>query len=215
MSVIEQISQTPTGRIIALNVSLEVYEVEHAPFYREYVEGYVVDNMTGATLNHNAIVYFIYGMLDIYFALRPLGQVIGQPYQMRLPAFPNRRREPDLMVVLNAHQERLHQAYILGAPDICIEVVSVESSLRDTNEKLKEYEAGGVPEYWLIDPTLSEATFYRLDSAGVYQLQPHTAEGWYRTPTLPNFALPLEMLWRQRLPSLLEAGDWVRSRLAD
>ena len=38
-----------------------------------------------------------------------------------------------------------------GAADICIEVISPESVIRDRGEKFEEYERGGVGEYWIFD----------------------------------------------------------------
>jgi len=203
----------PNGRIIAVNISLETYESDHAPFYREYIEGYVVDNITGATLNHNGIVYFLYGLLDAYLGLRPVGRVIGQPYQMRLPAFPNRRREPDILVILNEHQDRLSESHIQGAPDICIEVISAESIDRDRDEKFKEYEVGGIPEYWLIDPLQAQAQFYRLGADGRYEAQPMDSDGHYQTPLLPGFSLPVARLWGQRMPNMIEVVEMARQML--
>lgn len=44
-------------------------------------------------------------------------------------------REPDLMVVLTAHEDCIKQTYLEGVADIVVEVVSQESVARDCGEK--------------------------------------------------------------------------------
>ena len=64
--------------------------------------------MSPSHYKHKKLIYFLYQLLDTYFALRrPIGEVIGQPFVLRLPAFPNRRREPDLFVVLDTNSHEL------------------------------------------------------------------------------------------------------------
>ena len=132
---------------------------------------------------------------------------------MRLPAFPNRRREPDLMIVLKTNPHELKDTYLDGAADICIEVVSEESIDRDHGEKFREYEVGGVPEYWIIDPLHDEARFYRLNDQGRYERQSEDAAGNYRTPTLPGLALHVPTLWQDELPGAGATVQLVTAQL--
>ena len=94
-------------------------------------------------------------------AYNPIGRVLGEPFVMRLPEFPKRRREPDLMVVLQSNPNKLTETYMDGAADICIEIVSPGTVGTDHGAKLYEYEKGGVQEYWIIDPIRDECRFYR------------------------------------------------------
>ncbi len=189
----------PAGDIIAADVSLEDYMEHYAADHCEWVEGYVI-KMSPAEITHNTLLYYLYQLLSAYFELNPIGRVIGQPFVMRLPAFPRRRREPDLLVVLKANLPQLKDTYLDGPADICIEVVSEESTDRDHGEKFKEYEKGGVPEYWILDPLRKESRFYRLDEAGRYIPQNEDSQGFYRTQALPKFALHVPTLWKDSLP---------------
>jgi Uma2 family endonuclease len=188
----------PGQNIIAFNVSLEDYMEQYAADHCEWVEGMVI-KMSPASMKHNGVIYFLYQLLKAYFEIRPIGTVIGQPFVMRLPAFPNRRREPDLMVVLKTNPHELKATYLDGPADICIEVVSEDSVDRDHGEKFKEYEKGGVQEYWIIDPIRKEPRFYRLDENGIYRRQTEEAN-YYRTPALPGLALHVPTLWEEDLP---------------
>ena len=62
-----------------------------------------------------------------------------------------RRREPDLVVLLDGEDARRGRQYWTGA-DLCIEVVSPDDPSRDHTRKRADYAATGVPEYWVVDP---------------------------------------------------------------
>jgi len=188
----------PNGNIIAFNVSLEDYMEHYAADHCEWVEGMVI-KMSPSSMKHNLLIYFLYQLLQAFFELRPIGRVIGQPFVMRLPEFPRRRREPDLIVVLDTNSNELKNTFMDGPADICIEVVSEDSVDRDHGDKFSEYEKGGVPEYWIIDPIRKEPRFYRLDENGIYIRQTEV-DGYYRTPALPGLALHIPTLWEENLP---------------
>jgi Uma2 family endonuclease len=202
------------GNVIAVNVSVDEYMETYAGEHCEYVEGFVI-KMSPGDIRHNDLIYYLHTLLRTYFKFRPLGRVVGQPFVLRLPAFPNRRREPDLIVVLRSNPNRLTNTYMDGPADICIEVVSNESHDRDYREKFIEYEQGGVPEYWIIDSVLKDTVFYRLNSEGRYV--PFTADhqGLYRTPALPGFSLHVPSLWGEEPPDPIAIVDAVRAMLAD
>ncbi len=187
----------PSGTIIATGVSLDDYMEHYAAQHCEWVEGYVIQ-IAPAELRHNTLIKYLAQLFDVYFELRPIGRVIIQPFVMRLPAYPNRRREPDLLVVLNTNPHELTKTYMDGPADICIEIVSEESTERDRGEKFQEYEKGGVPEYWVVDHLRHETQFYWLDEAGRYIRQDMLGD--YRTPVLPGLALHVPTLWQDNLP---------------
>jgi Uma2 family endonuclease len=200
------------GQVVAVDVSLEDYMAHYAGDFCEWIEGVVID-VAGSELRHVSLTFYLQTLLSVYFELRPIGRVIGMPFVLRLPAFPRRRREPDLMVILNTNPHELKNTYMDGAPDICIEIVSEESDKRDYGDKFKEYEAGGVPEYWIIDPLRRESLFYRLNTEGRYSLNLPDAEGIYRTPALPALALHVPTLWSDPLPGPAAIVESVRALL--
>ena len=60
---------------------------------------------------------------------------------------------------------------MIGPVDWICEVVSNDSYYRDVVEKRAEYEASGIPEYWMIDARSAEVDIValRLDSDGRYR----------------------------------------------
>jgi Uma2 family endonuclease len=66
---------------------------------------------------------------------------------------------PDLVVVCDP--SKLTFRGVEGPPDLVVEVVSNETAKEDIRDKLKAYEAAGVPEYLLVDPADSTFLLFR------------------------------------------------------
>ena len=189
---------TPSGDIIATGVSEAEYLEKYAAHFCEWVDGIVI-KMAPATLHHNRTISYLGMLFEAYFELHPIGVVTYSPFLQRLTEI-HVNREPDLMIVLNSNPNVLTETALIGAADICIEVVSPESLTRDRGEKFEEYEKGGVGEYWLFDRLRTEALFYRRNEEGVFVRQPEDAEGRYQTPLLPGLLIHVATLWSENLP---------------
>jgi len=202
------------GEIVATNVSLEDYLAHYAEHHCEWVEGVVI-RMSPADHQHNELLYYLYQLLRACFELRPISKVIGQPFVMRLPEFPNRRREPDLLAVLHRNPHTLTKTYLDGPADLCIEVVSEGSVSRDRGDKFIEYEKGGVGEYWLVDRLRKECRFYRRNDEGRFVNHDTNEHNDYQTPLLPGLRLHVPTLWQAELPGTIAVGNAVKAMLED
>ncbi len=191
----------------------EEFVRRYAGTHCEWVGGVVVP-MSPSSLQHMLLIGQLYLILRTYFELRPIGSVLSQPFSMRLET-PERvsRREPDVMIVLNTHRDRIKPTFLDGPADLVIEVVSPESTARDHGEKLAEYEAASVPEYWIIDPERRDARFFRM-AEGKYRAIP-TADGLYQTPILPGLRLTLTDLWTTDYPGPAAVVAAVQAMLKD
>ncbi|MFH1609770.1 MAG: Uma2 family endonuclease, partial [Candidatus Bipolaricaulota bacterium] len=171
----------------------------------EWVDGEVV-MYSPASKRHQDLGGFLYEVLRAYVRPRGLGEVIQAPFQMKL----EHGREPDLLFVAQEHLDRLKERVLDGPADLVVEIVSPESLERDRGAKFAEYEAGGVPEYWLLDPLRCWAEFYQLGGEGRYGVAFSGDEGRYQALALPDFWLRVEWLWQDPLPAveevLLEVG---------
>lgn len=119
---------------------------------------------------------------------------------------------PEQTVVAGAFRRRCHRAIWAGrnrlpvlekdVPTITIEFVSATSAdrRRDYEEKLREYLAAGVREYWIIDRFRRMMTVYRVGPDGPVTLTVNEQDS-YQTDLLPGFVLPLARL-------LAKADDW-------
>ena len=202
----------PAGDVAATEVSEAEYMARYAEQRYEWVQGVLV-KMSPVSLVHAEIVDYLKMMLRAYFALRPLGRVLGEPFLMRLAAV-GVNREPDLQVILGDNRANLKDTYMDGPADICVEVVSPGSVAVDYGAKLEEYEKGGVGEYWIVDPIRCSCLFYRMTEKEVYGLHLPADDGGYATPRLPGFVLHAPTLWQQPLPDYGAIWQAVQQSLA-
>ena len=172
----------------------------------EWVDGWVVP-MSPIGGQHDVLLRFLASLMELFVEAYPVGQLRGEPFQMKTgPGLPG--RAPDLLFVANEHLDRLHETFLEGPADIAVEVISPESGYRDREEKYKEYEQGGVREYWLIDPQRREAVFFLRGEDGRYHPVPLEEGGIFRSQALPGWCLKVEWLWEPR-PKLLDVmREW-------
>ena len=167
----------------------------------EWVDGKVV-LMSPITMEHSNVSLFLLTLVKSYVEEHHLGRVLYDPFQMKTgPALPG--RAPDILFVANKNLGRLQRLYLDGPADLVVEVISPGSRAVDRGEKFYEYEQGGVPEYWLIDPQRKQAEFYQLGEDGIYRLASPDAEGNYRSRELAGLWLKVNWLWQEPLPPLL------------
>lgn len=166
----------------------------------EWVDGEVV-LLTPASDRHQDLSDFLTTVLRTYVEVKKLGRVRSAPFQMRLSTTLS-GREPDLLFVAKEHLDRFRENYLDGPADLVIEIVSPESRLRDRGEKLAEYEAAGVREYWLLDPDEKRADFYVLGDDGRYERR-RPQRGRYLSEVLIGFELNVAWLWEEPLPPVL------------
>lgn len=69
--------------------------------------------------------------------------------------------EPDIFVVCNPL--KLDEKGCHGAPDWIIEIISPGNKEMDYYKKLFKYQAAGVREYWIVDPTKEIVMAYRFE----------------------------------------------------
>lgn len=169
--------------------------------WAEWEDGEVI-MLTPASKRHEDIGDLLVAVLRSFTEARGLGKVISAPFQMKTgPELPG--REPDLLFIAEGHLERLKDTYLDGPADLVVEITSPESGERDRGKKFYEYEAGGVQEYWLIDPDREQAEFYQLKE-GHYRLVYPDAAGIYRSEVVTGFWLRVDWLWQDPLPPVLD-----------
>lgn len=186
----------PTGSYITYE---EFFDWADEDTLAEWVDGRI-DMSSPASYPHQRIAGLLYEVFTTYARLFDLGVVLQNPFQMKLPGKRGSGREPDIMFLAKSNLARLENGLVRGPADLVIEVISPESEWRDRQTKFQEYAAGSVPEYWLIDPDLQRAEFYRLNDQGLYQSQPLDIENRYYSQALPGFWFKPAWFWLQPLP---------------
>ncbi len=202
----------PSEPEATIAVSADEYMERYAHDHYEWEQGRLV-KMSPISDRHDELTGYLYTLLKSYFALNPIGRIKRDPFVLRLDKV-NSRRQPDLQIILNDNPGQFTDTAMIGPADICIEVVSMESVERDYGNKFAEYEAGGVREYWLVDPIRAECRLSRLSAEGRYQTQQPDAHGDYQTPLLPGLKFNLPTLWLEQLPHLYTVAGAVKAMLA-
>ncbi len=166
--------------------------------YAEWVDG-KVEMMSPASERHQDVSDFLAAILRIHVEDNDAGRMLSAPFQMKLDKV-RRGREPDLLFILKPNLPRLERNLLNGPADLVIEIISPESVLRDRGAKYGEYEAGGVREYWIIDPDSKRADFFVLDEEGRYQRARPDVDGKFQSAVLPGFWISVGWLWQSPLP---------------
>lgn len=184
--------------VVARGVTFEAYMHDFAADFTEWVQGDVI-KMSPVAEEHDGLFRFLIRLLDGYFDETGIGILRVAPFVMKItPSSPG--CEPDLQIILKERAAIVGRTMTAGPADIVIEIVSEESEARDTETKFAEYQAGGVREYWLLNPLNKTSRFYRLNHDGRYELVELT-EGVFKSAVLPQFQLDTRLLWQNPLPT--------------
>lgn len=176
---------------------------EEEDVWAEWADGKVL-RMAPVSSRHQNVVSFLLTLLTLYVEEHDLGWLTTAPFSMHL-AIRQQVREPDLLFVARDRMDRIRDLYLDGPADAVVEVVSPDSRRRDRIDKVADYEAAGVREYWLIDPRLRQVELRRLGEDGRYRLiQPE--DGIFTSEAIPGFRLRIDWLWREPLPKVLDAA---------
>jgi Uma2 family endonuclease len=111
-------------------------------------------------------------------------------------------------------KQRLHSlrpTHLEGPPDLVMEIASPDSVDRDWREKFADYQAAGVPEYWIIDPAHQRVEAYQLVD-GAYHSIVHN-QGRVASTVLAGFFLRTELLWQEELPKVRDTLKAIETSL--
>jgi len=191
----------PDQKVTQAKISYEEFLERYDGVHAEWVDGEVELMSAAVSSNHQRIGNFLFRVLTEFVEVHDLGEVFQLEFQMKL-ARERRGREPDLFFVAKSRLDRLKGNYFDGAGDLVIEIISPESIARDTVDKFGEYQSGGVPEFWLIDPPSQQIHFFQRDENGLFQPAFSDADGVYYSTGLPGFWLREEWLWQSPMPPM-------------
>ena len=135
----------------------------------EFTDGFL-EILPMPTDKHQSILEFLY--LAFYQFIKPRGGKVHFA-ALRLRIRPRKFREPDLLLLLSATDERRQNRFWLGA-DLALEVVSEDKPERDLVDKRGDYAEARVPEYWIVNPQTETIVVLRLQGdvyveAGAYR----------------------------------------------
>jgi Uma2 family endonuclease len=135
---------------VATLVSLDEYLSTAYDPDVEYVDGGLLERNMGDWL-HSLV------QRNIILAFSRKYPAVYAVPELRSRTRETRYRIPDVTVVLAPPKTK----YQLEAAFVAIEILSEDDRMSNTLEKLREYEALGIPNIWVFDPRLEQMFEYR------------------------------------------------------
>jgi Uma2 family endonuclease len=127
--------------------------------------------MSSPAPNHQKTVYATARAIE-----PPVTKLSGQFFVAPLDVEfdPRNVPQPDVMLVLPDGRCTISATRLVGAPDLIVEVLSLDTKQLDRREKFRLYERHGVREYWMLDPSemlleawaLHDGRFVLMDVVG-------------------------------------------------
>lgn len=162
--------------------------------------------MPAVTDQHDDVFGFLYTLLKLFVEHHDVGRVLSDPFQMKTgPNLPG--RAPDIQFISKRRLNLIQRLFMKGPADLVVEVISAGSREVDRVSKFREYETGGVREYWIIDPELQVAEFYRRGRDRKFHLMEPDVDGRIHSRVLPQLWLRIDWLWDPP-PLLVVLKEW-------
>ena len=103
--------------------------------------------------------------------------------------------QPDVLVLLKEHLDRLQKKRIVGAPDLAVEVISPGSKIHDRLVKYSVYERAGVPEYWLVNGNEQTIEVFVLEMGAYRSLGVFHGEQPLTSLIVPDAIIPVSQFF--------------------
>ncbi len=158
----------------------------------EFVDGEVI-MPSPVDVDHQRIVGTLLFLLKGFCGRRGVGTVLSGPTAIRLR--PGLAREPDLFVLARADGLRATGSRIEACPFLVIEVAGHDSERRDLVDKVSEYQAHGVQEYWVVLYQRKQVFQFRAGASGGDPVPTVSTAGRIVSVALPGFWIDADWLW--------------------
>ena len=143
--------------------------------------------------DHSFVVFTLSRILGNHIEENDLGQLFGDVDTI-FGEFDVRR--PDVLFFAKSRLHLIGDKAMQGPPDLCVEVISPSSGTIDREDKLEQYQNGGVANYWIIDPALRSLDAYQLKGKVYTLVGRGQGTDKLKLPPFPNLEIPLQKLWR-------------------
>lgn len=100
------------------------------------------------------------------------GEILHAPVGVEFPATAE-GVQPDIVFVSRERRRIIAEAWIRGAPDLVVEILSPTTASRDRGVKLKLYQRQGVDEYWIVDPDAVAVDVWRFATEPRFERYEH------------------------------------------
>jgi Uma2 family endonuclease len=142
---------------------------------------------------HQRILVNLLMSMQAHAKARGLGRVYVAPFDV---VFGEKTAlQPDLLFVSSPRRGIIGPEYVLGAPDLVVEILSPYRVPYDRVTKFEQYAQNGVGEYWIIDPVAESVDVFRLAGSSYELVGSVTGDRTLETPLLPGWKMPVRDLF--------------------
>lgn len=146
--------------------TLESYTIEDIYALPEGERAELIDGkiyyMAPPSTRHQRIISDIhYRIKDYIIKNNGECEVLPAPFAVFLNKDNKNYVEPDISIICD--KDKITDKGCHGAPDWIIEIISPRNKEMDYFKKLFKYQAAGVREYWIVDPTKEIVMVYRFE----------------------------------------------------
>jgi Uma2 family endonuclease len=162
------------------------YDLPHDQQGFEWIKGEIVIK-SPVRLEHNRCSINLFELANTWTQLHGLGMVGIE--KMLINLGPDYKFEPDLCFFNSVKADLFTgRQSIFPVPDWVCEILSEKTRKYDLKIKFEAYQAAGVGEYWIVDPSKQFIEQYVLNNQG-YVLQP-PVNGMIRSVVIRDFEIP-------------------------
>ena len=122
-----------------------------------------------------------------------LGEVYAAPCDVILN--PKTTVQPDILVILKEHLDRVTKEGVFGAPDLVVEIASPSTARLDLSKKYDAYAAAGIPEYWVVNPDARTVELFVLKDGVYNSLGIYYGPAVLPTQIVPDWNVKVEQLF--------------------
>jgi Uma2 family endonuclease len=202
-TLVEQVLAEPQASLIMQKVQAALAEEQkrRERFYDEMTEQQKVEFINGQIFTHSPVKkrhnqanLLLAKLVSTYVDLHDLGFVGIEKILITLT---RNDYEPDICYFSNEKAEQFTEDQMkFPVPDWVVEVLSKSTEANDRGVKFKDYEAHGIPEYWIIDPEKEVVEQYVLQD-GAYELLLKTGQGTISSQVLSGFSVPVRAIFNR------------------
>ena len=144
---------------------------------------------------HQRALGALFASIYAHATANRLGRVYVAPFDVVLGE--KTALQPDILFVSASRLGIIGPEYIIGPPDLVVEVLSPHRVSYDRVTKLEQYALHGVGEYWLIDPMAENVALHLLRGERYELKETLSGDQILSTSLLPGWEIPVRRLFQE------------------
>ena len=160
----------------------------------ELIKGFVRKMTPAPNMKHQLVAKLLVRKIDT-FLIGKKYYVFFAPFDVRLKYSKNDKEittvvQPDICIICDP--SKLETNGCNGAPEMIIEILSINNNKHDVVTKKKLYQDSGVLEYWIVSPFTNIIDVFLLENHKYVLQAQYTEEDQIEVKTLPGLVIDLK-----------------------